>query len=70
MDFVHAGLAFEARKDADLFAIAVQARPMGRHGGWASQRGSLLDKAAEVTIAAALNAGGPKERSLAIGEDL
>jgi len=54
----HARLVFETRKDAERFAGAVQARPIGRYGGWASQREFLLDKAAELAIAAAMASDG------------
>lgn len=50
----HAHLAFEARKDADRFAVAIQATAIGRYPGWVSQREFLRDKAAEEATAAAM----------------
>lgn len=54
----HSHLAFEAKKDADQFAGAVQAKVIGRYPGWATQREFLLNPAAEQAIAAAMASDG------------
>ena len=53
----HAHLAFEAGRDAERSAGAVQAKAIGRYPGWASQREFLLDRVAEEAIATALAGG-------------
>lgn len=34
---------FELEEDATKFAAAVRAKPIGKYGGWKSQRGFVLD---------------------------
>jgi hypothetical protein len=46
---------FEVEGDATKFAAAVRAKPIGRYGGWKSQRGFLLDGRKHAAILKAMS---------------
>lgn len=50
---------FELKDDADRVAAAVGAKPIGKYGGWKSQRAFQLNERAHQRIAAALNKESP-----------